>query len=506
MFFQVVNRQSSVVNCRSNVRRQRTTDHGPRTPRSGISLTEVLISMGILTLGLLGVAALFPVGGFYMQKADISDRGSAIAQSVMSDIVSRGMLNPRAWYVMSPSPGSNVAGNTNYVFPFIDGKYTPRQPALPIASTFTRPFAEALSAGLSPSSNDATISRQFGNAYVIDPMYVAAAALPDRGGSNNRVAYPFPATAYLTPAWGAYYAAPQWAPWKVPTKSPPNVQAWPIRRVTFRQASGWPMDARMAEHLCRASDDLATEFPDRDDRPAAQLWDTYDLEDDGGLDPISRQWTGDYSWIATVVPQTSEARNGLARNPESFTYDVSVVVFYKRPLPDVPPEIDRDLQGAAAGERVVNAKVVSSGLNGGELLLTDLNDIYVGSTRKSPFDDLKSGQWIMLCGPHPNSSDLEQRFVLNWYQVVSIDSQPSTIITDPTMQRVVTVRGPKWAWLPATNYSSSDLSNNLCVGICRGAVAVHTKALRLEGPRSTGMKSLGSGGTVTTPNVNYPWY
>ena len=31
-------------------------------PRPGISLTEVLIAMGILTVGLLGVASIFPVG------------------------------------------------------------------------------------------------------------------------------------------------------------------------------------------------------------------------------------------------------------------------------------------------------------------------------------------------------------------------------------------------------------------------------------------------------------
>src|SRR3954464_11919008 len=70
--------------------------------RSGLSLTEVLISMGILTLGLLGVASVFPVGSWNMQKAEISDRGSASAQSVMSDITTRGMLNPRAWYMYTP--------------------------------------------------------------------------------------------------------------------------------------------------------------------------------------------------------------------------------------------------------------------------------------------------------------------------------------------------------------------------------------------------------------------
>src|SRR4051795_10664767 len=72
--------------------------------RRGLSLTEVLISMGILTVGLLSVASIFPVGSFYMQKAEISDKASAIAQSVMNEIMARGMLTPRSCYVMVPSP------------------------------------------------------------------------------------------------------------------------------------------------------------------------------------------------------------------------------------------------------------------------------------------------------------------------------------------------------------------------------------------------------------------
>src|SRR5438477_669450 len=74
------------------------------TFRLGLSLTEVLIAMGILTIGLLSVASIFPVGSFYMQKAEISDRGSAIAQSVMNDLMARGMLKPRGWFVMMPNP------------------------------------------------------------------------------------------------------------------------------------------------------------------------------------------------------------------------------------------------------------------------------------------------------------------------------------------------------------------------------------------------------------------
>src|SRR6476661_5193015 len=103
----------------------RTTDYRPRTDsaRRGLSLTEVLISMGILTLGLLGVASVFPVGSYYVQKAEISDKASAIAQAVMSDIMARGMLNPRSWYVMVPVPPVSTSNSPNLFFSGVDGKY-----------------------------------------------------------------------------------------------------------------------------------------------------------------------------------------------------------------------------------------------------------------------------------------------------------------------------------------------------------------------------------------------
>ena len=61
---------------------------------------------------------------------------------------------------------------------------------------------------------------------------------------------------------------------------------------------------------------------------------------------------------------------------------------------------------------------------------------------------------------------------------------------------VVTVRGPQWPWKPATNLTYSELSNDLCVGICRGAVAVHTKTIRLE---SSVGSSYGTGMSVVVP-------
>jgi hypothetical protein len=517
----LVSCQLSVVSRKFGLR---TTDYGPRTDsaRRGLSLTEVLISMGILTLGLLGVASVFPVGSYYMQKAEVSDKGSAIAQSVFSEIMARGMLNPRAWYVMIPMPTTGVYGFWNTTLPS-DGKYSPSGTSK--AGTFTRPFGQALAEAINQptaATDKAVLAKQFGSAYVIDPIGVSLMALRNGGAPATSSSWAhgpaalFPATAYLE---GGYYtklspAAAAWAPWSGTT----TPFLWPIRRVTFRQPSnGWQMDPTVAEHYARSSDDLTVDFPARDDRPGMQNWDT-NVSKAGDTVPLARKWTGDYSWIATVAPPTNAARDGMATNPEGFAYDVSVVVFYKRLLPDTadvtfPLYTDQTRYQAAmgTGERAVKASVVSTGLNGGELLLSDWGDAKDANGKAmSAFDQLKSGQWIMLCGPHPNSSTSEPRLVLKWYQVVSIEPATSAAgwYYDSTMdQRIVTVRGPEWPWQPST--VAANVSNDLCVAICKGAVAVHTKSIRLEAGinEATFNNAAGAGGTTTgsTGTTQFPW-
>ncbi|HEY3391999.1 MAG TPA: hypothetical protein VGK58_04790 [Lacipirellulaceae bacterium] len=469
--------------------------------------------MGILTLGLLGVASIFPVAGFYMHKADLEDRGHSIARSVMNDIVARGMLNPDSWYVLTPSnvvrPPASAVFNS-------DGKYSPALTAPGARGKFARPFALALREALNQpaAATDPTlICRQFGSAYVIDPIGVSRLAfengvLISPGAHNSATGFP----ASASQAWYYYaygpnriWAQSMWAPWSGGNANGADPFQWPVRRVTFRQPStGWQMDNTAANHFFEAKDDLVTELPDRDDRPATQNWDTT-IGAGGASIPVARQWVGDYSWIVTVVPSTNAARDGMARHPESHAYDVSVVVFYKRPLPGEAEDVYQDLGSSTAdyynamseGERAVRAMVVSTGLNGGELLLTDFGD----DPKRSPFDGLRTSQWIMLCGPHPNSTMSEPRFSLNWYQVITVDREGVGVQNfNNSTQRLVTVRGPEWPWKPG-----DPASNNLCVAICRGAVAVHSKTIRLESSRSAGSQAVAFGGGGN-PNWNPPPY
>lgn len=65
--------------------------------RRGISLMEVLISMGILTIGLVSVLSLVPAGHSQALKASAIDRSSALALNAYADFVNRGYLRPSAW-------------------------------------------------------------------------------------------------------------------------------------------------------------------------------------------------------------------------------------------------------------------------------------------------------------------------------------------------------------------------------------------------------------------------
>lgn len=452
----------------------------PLTPPRGITLTEVLISLGILTIGLLGVAALFPVGSFYMQKGEIADNGSAIAQAAFNDLMAQGMLNPNAWYEMAVNvPFPNLTGVDNGT------------------NTFSRPVAAGMASAMAWEQSDpnkstavrqSNLAKRIGSAFVIDPMGIAGATSRIGGPIQHKDISPYPATAFRLPA--SYYNASQWGTWSQNNATP---DMWPVRRVTFLQSNPYDlmnegptirMEPRTAEALFSSTDDLVFDLPTQGDRPAVQTW-----EVDRNV-PIERRWRGDYSWLATVVPTTTAAWNALATNATGHAYEVSVVVFHKRAIPRTEPidDLIAPRDELTASERSVRVRVISTGLNGGEVLLERMNDATYYP--ESPFEQLKTGNWIMLCGPHPKSTYEEPLFVLRWYRVLSIDGketkldangQPTTSANEPE-RRLVMLRGPQWPWQPTANLTDQNhLSNNLCAGIVSGAVAVHSKTVRMSG-------------------------
>lgn len=75
-----------------------------RRARRGISLLEVLISMLVLAVGLLGMASLLPIGRFEMTETGKIDRASTLGRASFRDSLVRGYLRPGSWLYANNTP------------------------------------------------------------------------------------------------------------------------------------------------------------------------------------------------------------------------------------------------------------------------------------------------------------------------------------------------------------------------------------------------------------------
>ena len=80
--------------------------------------------MFILTVGLLSIASLLPVGSFQVQKAGIDDRKSTIGQNAFREFRTRGMSDVRKWthYFNTQGPQPVVANG------IVDSELSPYLP------------------------------------------------------------------------------------------------------------------------------------------------------------------------------------------------------------------------------------------------------------------------------------------------------------------------------------------------------------------------------------------
>jgi hypothetical protein len=75
----------------------------PTQHRRAITLLEVLISLGILSVGLASVVALVPAGGDQAKKALVDDRRGALGANTLADVISRRLLDPATWSPTQPA-------------------------------------------------------------------------------------------------------------------------------------------------------------------------------------------------------------------------------------------------------------------------------------------------------------------------------------------------------------------------------------------------------------------
>ncbi len=77
--------------------------------RAGITLTEILISLLIMAIGMISLATLFPLGLLRIREAQRQERSSMLTQTAIADSSARNLLNPASfealpWYQLLPGP------------------------------------------------------------------------------------------------------------------------------------------------------------------------------------------------------------------------------------------------------------------------------------------------------------------------------------------------------------------------------------------------------------------
>ncbi len=139
------------------------------TPRSaGITLTEILISILILGVGLVSLATLFPIGLLRLREAQRQTRSAYLFESATADVAARGLLNANSF---TYADLLNSLIPASYWYPSglsASGRYDPltQDTALygadPLLPTTTPP---------GPGANSSFLGGGYGLPFAYDPLW-----------------------------------------------------------------------------------------------------------------------------------------------------------------------------------------------------------------------------------------------------------------------------------------------------------------------------------------------
>ncbi len=431
-------------------RKRRTPFHFHPSPRRGLSLIEVLMSIFVLTTGLLGIAMVIPAGNALMVEAAKSDRSGACGRAALNELQVRGWLKPGeavGWVTKD-------TGGTGY------------QSALSIVSN--------------------TSCIRFGQSFAIDPLFLSAPA-----NDGNPMVRPFPyrnATTVAMPRITIYDNTAGVLPFPVADR----ILSWGDELIfNFDSRS----DSDRPRLSARWSNGEAAYFPNL---PADD-----DTVDPSAAIPLTATSKPNVSWLATVTPvldrngDTPVDSNGNGRYDQMYMslaniqrYEVSIVVFYGR---DLYCPTAADYGTTTPKERSVFARLDGGGVGGG--------DVYLMSADRD-WLDLKKNNWIMLKGlqvTHAitpdssyeangtymgNSLFLVTRDVFKWYRVVGVDDvEDGVTLPDGTTNacgRYVTLAGPDWDVDTNFDGSFSTPTDYAEAAIVEDVVGVYTSIIEVN--------------------------
>jgi type II secretory pathway pseudopilin PulG len=442
--------------------------------RTGISLIEVMFAIGVVMIGLLGIAAILPFAERQARTATTLDAGTALAQRAQQQLRSRGMLDPQRWVMINDFAAAGGLGATNRF----------ASPAL------VRSFWNTL-LPIPPAVNE--LLRDNPGGVCIDPAFMALPGNTVDATSTNPLGYWEPNDASgngFRRGVFPYYKT-QFNPLADPSSSGATANNWPVMprmwRVGVRPVVNsnlmLPPSGMAADQLAVDDDTLSINFPRSRAQNASQLIKPLDLDTSAAeaFTPISRQLRPQYTWLATV--------NVLPGEVEGH---VSVVVVRSR---TAFPATRRSSTGPAAraednpSDERVALVTRQSGASGptGAFVGGAGGTIELTASALTP-NKVRVGQWIMLSRNVVTSTNLLGVPLHRWYRVTGVEQKPRLgAFTDPisgsslpAWQRWVTLEGSDWSFIfDASINGGRDFT---VATIVDDAVAVLQYKARLDSP------------------------
>lgn len=351
--------------------------------RRGVTLLEVLFSIVLLSVGILGSVAVFTMAMAQARKGRTADTVQVAAHTAVNSFTVEGMDDRTRWLRWD-------AANNQTAFLPTTMHDVPTQAA-------PNPF--------------------YGQAYCIDPRGFEQNRANDiqQGQTNGGLWAWFPAVPEVSPTPNAV----------------PNGSRMIRLTLTNGPTGSLPMPFVMADKLFRIEDELLYERPDDNTLPAISLH----TQVDTGSGNIAgrRQEEGRATWMATLVP-----RLDLAGNLISNQYVLSAAVFYNRtPDMEVPNNGDRPWNEWTA--KVLSGDFHAQGTGGGEVTITTNDPAQDPTFNADQYLDIARGSWLMLARTIPTTATPIQHWA--WYRVSDVsDVRPF----GNRWQRDVTLIGGDW--------------------------------------------------------------
>ena len=460
------------MNPRHTIRNERQA-----ATRRGISLLEVLISAFVLSVGLLGLLSLVPLGGHRVSQVNQFDRSAATGHRAFREFKTRGMLEPNRWMALSSG------GTPSYI------------------RTWTSPEGPGvLTGGVSKRNVD-----DWAETFCIDPLYIAKAA--DAGfitSSNwpgrtfpydllNNASYPLGFNASYPLGFGDMQNAPRM----------PRVTISMLENFTAINAGGpgppgaQPMVSSVAERIFMSQNEGIYSLPNDETETPIRLYSYL------GTTATIEQFQGDYSWMAMVSRSPNEVLAQFDSVSSNYfdippatrnEYQVSIIVFYKR-------NFDGGIQVASTpadelpSERTCGIQFLNGlGLGGGDVLISAGDAAKMTPSQARDYLKVAPNQWIMVCSwvPRPTTptptntiykdvygQDRLARPIYRWYRVVATDNAPEieTIGTTDMWVRYLTLDGPDWDPSELNPVGGTGFSGTYAV-LIDGVVAVFERTMQ----------------------------